>query len=371
MKINAFIIALLAATVASASSIAAVAPSLSLTVGGQQNAYGSERDIDDKVTAFGAAEFRFTDYWASEYWFSAGDTDDSGGASVDVKRWHLSALYYLPAVARIQPYLAVGGGQLQSDRNSTQDKTDQEVNVGVGVRFQLSDAVGLRGDVRYLHGRDDDSGNLTAALGLYYSFGGAKLETVAAAPVTATAAPVPAAPVTAAPVPAAPAPAAPVAVAPESTLKDADGDGVENSRDKCPNTPAAARVDTLGCEIEVSQVAAVKLQVKFAFDSDRVEEHYFTDIRGLADFLKQNEAMYVEVGGHTDSIGSDDYNQNLSQRRAFAVMEVLQNEHGIARRRLKAVGYGESQPVASNETDAGRAENRRAVAVLEVEYTNE
>ena len=69
--------------------------------------------------------------------------------------------------------------------------------------------------------------------------------------------------------------------------------------------------------------------------------------------------------GHTDSVGTDAYNQRLSERRANAVREVLVNQYGVEAGRVDAVGYGESRPVADNATDAGRAINRRVEAEVE------
>jgi OOP family OmpA-OmpF porin len=124
----------------------------------------------------------------------------------------------------------------------------------------------------------------------------------------------------------------------------------------------------VGCPLPVTQVASIKLMVNFGFDSSRVEERYFADLAELGAFLKRFEDVYVDIEGHTDSIGPDDYNQSLSQRRAQAVVDLLVNEHGIAPARLQAKGYGESRPVADNGTSEGRAQNRRVMATLEVEY---
>jgi outer membrane protein OmpA-like peptidoglycan-associated protein len=71
------------------------------------------------------------------------------------------------------------------------------------------------------------------------------------------------------------------------------------------------------------------------------------------------------VEGHTDSVGSDVYNQKLSERRANAVRDVLVNQYGVGADRVNAVGYGEARPVADNATDSGRAVNRRVEAEVE------
>ncbi|MEM9257440.1 MAG: OmpA family protein, partial [Pseudomonadota bacterium] len=149
---------------------------------------------------------------------------------------------------------------------------------------------------------------------------------------------------------------------------DSDGDGVPDDRDRCPGTPAGTRVDADGCPLAVVKVASIKLMVNFAFDSTVVQEQYFTDLAELADFLKRFSDLQVDVEGHTDNVGPEAYNMTLSQRRAEAVVDVLVNQYGIAADRLEAKGYGETRPIASNDTAEGRAENRRVMATLEVEY---
>ena len=89
------------------------------------------------------------------------------------------------------------------------------------------------------------------------------------------------------------------------------------------------------------------------------------DIQNLADFMKQYGQTSTVVEGHTDSVGTDAYNQRLSERRANAVRDVLVNQHGLDASRVDAVGYGESRPVADNSTEEGRAINRRVEAEVE------
>ena len=156
--------------------------------------------------------------------------------------------------------------------------------------------------------------------------------------------------------------------APVQAVGDEDGDGVTDDIDQCPGTPAGTRVDSVGCPLPVAQVASIKLMVNFGFDSSRVQEQYFADLGELADFLKRFEDVFVDIEGHTDSTGPDDYNQSLSQRRAEAVVDYLISEHGIAPQRLQPKGFGESRPIADNNTEEGRAANRRVMATLEVEF---
>ncbi|WP_341841318.1 OmpA family protein [Chitinophaga caseinilytica] len=83
-----------------------------------------------------------------------------------------------------------------------------------------------------------------------------------------------------------------------------------------------------------------------------------TELDKLVDFLRENATLQVEISGHTDNVGSDADNLLLSQNRAKSVVDYLA-QHGIAATRLKAKGYGETKPLESNDSDAGRAQNRR------------
>ena len=116
---------------------------------------------------------------------------------------------------------------------------------------------------------------------------------------------------------------------------------------------------------EPAEAVRVELDVKFDFDKAQVKQESYGDIKALADFMKQYPQTTTVVEGHTDSVGSDDYNQRLSERRAGAVRDVLVNQYGVESGRVQAVGYGESRPVADNATAEGRAINRRVEAEVE------
>ncbi|MGE6529860.1 OmpA family protein [Pseudomonas sp. NPDC077382] len=115
----------------------------------------------------------------------------------------------------------------------------------------------------------------------------------------------------------------------------------------------------------VMEAVRVELDVKFDFDKATIRQDAYDDIEVLADFMKQYDQTSTTVEGHTDSIGTDAYNQRLSMQRAESVRDALVNRYGVETDRLEAVGYGESRPVADNSTELGRAINRRVEASVE------
>jgi outer membrane protein OmpA-like peptidoglycan-associated protein len=140
---------------------------------------------------------------------------------------------------------------------------------------------------------------------------------------------------------------------------DSDGDGVLDSADICPDSVAGAEVDGLGCE----QSAAIVLRgVNFKTDSDELTDTSTEILDRVANTLIANPTVVVEIAGHTDSDADEAYNKDLSQRRAETVMAYL-TDKGVIADNLSAMGYGETQPIASNETSEGKAQNRRVELV--------
>jgi len=131
---------------------------------------------------------------------------------------------------------------------------------------------------------------------------------------------------------------------------DDDKDGVVNAEDKCPNTPTGAHVNAVGCWTLDS--------VLFDFDMDMIKSEAYAQLDEVVVTLEKNPAMSIELQGHTDNIGSKEYNMDLSLRRANAVAAYLVDK-GILRNRMATTGYGYSNPVALNGTKFGRALNRR------------
>ena len=173
---------------------------------------------------------------------------------------------------------------------------------------------------------------------------------------------------------------------------DGDKDGVVDALDKCPTTPAGRKVNAEGCELDTDGDGLVdgvdacptvfaktadgcplppppappkKLTldgVNFDNDKATLRPDAAAILDQAAATLKEWGDAKVEVAGHTDSRSADDYNLKLSQRRAEAVRAYLIGK-GVAADRLTAMGYGETQPVADNETEEGRFKNRRVELV--------
>ena len=147
---------------------------------------------------------------------------------------------------------------------------------------------------------------------------------------------------------------APAVVAKPLAPLDSDGDGVIDPNDMCPDTPRGTRVGPQGCPCDLT------LKLNFAFDSSALTDSDKAQLDAAVAELKRLNWTSGVIEGHTDSIGSDAYNQKLSERRAATVREYLIAQ-GIAESRMAPTGFGESQPVADNKTAEGRAENRRVV----------
>jgi OOP family OmpA-OmpF porin len=138
----------------------------------------------------------------------------------------------------------------------------------------------------------------------------------------------------------------------EPPCQDTDGDGVCNDRDRCPGTPVGAPVDERGCWIAAySQF--------FDFDKSEVKSAFLPRIQYAAEILKRNPNLpLVTIAGHTDAKGTDAYNMDLGKRRAEAVRDLLV-KYGAPAEKLKVESFGKTKPIAENDTEEGRAKNRR------------
>ena len=148
-------------------------------------------------------------------------------------------------------------------------------------------------------------------------------------------------------------------------IPDTDGDGVNDEEDKCINEKGPA--SNFGCPIiGVDIIKRVNLAAKnvfFATASDKLLAQSNKRLNDVVAILNENPSFKIQIDGHTDSQGNDAYNQDLSDRRAASVKAYLVGK-GISESRLNSKGYGETTPVADNNTAKGRAENRRVEMTL-------
>ncbi|MEJ6981175.1 OmpA family protein [Pedobacter sp. P351] len=144
---------------------------------------------------------------------------------------------------------------------------------------------------------------------------------------------------------------------------DADGDGVADRFDKCPGTPAGTVVDGSGCplvhpETSLTTPGAVGSVIQFEFDSSVLKTSSYPVLDAVSAELRANSSSTAALEGHASAEGTDSYNMNLSRDRANSVKTYLVNS-GVDANRLTVKAFGESRPVASNETEEGRIQNRR------------
>ena len=154
-------------------------------------------------------------------------------------------------------------------------------------------------------------------------------------------------------------------------IADDDKDGVINIRDFCPETVAGAKVDNDGCPTENTVEQKINLRVLFDPARYDVKPEYYSEIKKVADFMIANPTSSVIIEGHTDNLGDANKNLTLSRNRANEIALVLIRQFGIDRERIRGIGYGETRPIASNETPEGRMQNRRVVANLYASQTNQ
>jgi OOP family OmpA-OmpF porin len=317
---------------------------------GHQN-FDNHRDLERAASYGLGLGYVIDPRWTVEAWWQDTKTDLEGASvDVDATEYRLDALYHFSKSGNWTPFVVAGVGDMTFDPEGSDDADETRVNLGVGVKNALTENLDFRGDVRLFNSLDDEETDMGLLLALTYKLGHAAkamdsdgdgvLDAADACPNTPAGA----------------------AVNAQGCPLDTDGDGVFDYEDKCPGTAMNLKVDADGCPLELTENVSIALAVNFANNSAVVDSKYSAEIKRVADFLNQYTNAVVEIQGHTDSRGSAAYNQQLSQKRATAVAQALVNNHGVAADRVSAKGYGEENPIASNEAIEGRAANRRVVA---------
>lgn len=148
-------------------------------------------------------------------------------------------------------------------------------------------------------------------------------------------------------------------------IPDTDGDGVNDEQDKCPTVPGVK--ENYGCPVILEEIKKrVDIAAKnilFVTGSYKLQSKSFKGLNDGAKIMNENPGMSLNIDGHTDNVGSDEMNMKLSQNRADAVKNYIVTK-GIDPSRITATGYGETKPIATNNTAAGRQQNRRSELTL-------
>lgn len=330
------------------------------------------------------------------------------GDGISMYRYGGELLYHMWPDNNFVPYLAAGYAGL----NFNDDKTRGAFDYGLGAKLFLNDNFALRGDVRHIFFRSNNNtyNNIEYTIGAHIPFGGAApaVQPVAQPVVP----PPPPMPEPAKIVP--PAPAASLSISPATIVKSDNAAATlswtSRNADTCFIQPEIGKVEPQGSRsispstdttykltcsgaggeatssanigvtlppppkpapapvVESAQKAAAAERfcnkpavVSVLFDTDKadIKPQYTADLNTLGEFLKDFPNSKGEISGHTDNVGKDKYNLKLSQRRADSVKKYIENTFSIAPDRITTKGYGESKPIASNKTKAGKAQNRR------------
>ena len=330
---------------------------------------GVDLTVDSDVSATGTIAYMITDHIGTELllaWpfkhgvdakFPGGGKQRIGYAEVLPPTLNLQ-WYFLPG-HWFNPYIGAGVnwtiftnselnkgalGLPQNAKLETSDSFGGDAQIGVDV--EVAKHWFVNADIRYLGlttdvtvrnfntaGENEKLGKLDINPMIYTLAAGYRM--FQPAPVAVVAPP--------------PPPPAPVVAA---KCSDQDGDGVCDADDKCPNTPAGDRVGPFGCSCDVV------IRTHFAFDSAVLTAEDKAALDAAAARLKELQFVEGTATGHTDNIGTAEYNQKLSERRAQAVVEYLASK-GVYPGRIKPIGMGLTKPIADNATEEGRAANRR------------
>ncbi len=334
--------------------------------------FDSDSDIDDDTLYSIAAGYQFNNPWAIELLYLNADSESDNPfiGDIDVDQFRLDGLYHFSRSGNWQPYLAGGIGDIEYDATDFNvDDNDTILNFGGGFKYHLSDVASLRPDVRLIHGIEESSLDVAFTLGLSFLLGATNT------PSASVKKPDPIEPVIAGPADADndgvidsrdQCSNTPSGVRVDSTgcPLDSDQDGVADYKDACPDSALSAKVDARGCYIELSEDREVELNVRFANNSAEVPQTEYSEIESVAEFMRDYAGTRVVIEGHTDDRGAATYNQQLSERRAKAVAEVLVQKFNVSADRVSSIGYGEEKPIVSNDTADNRALNRRVVAVV-------
>jgi len=299
--------------------------------------------------------FRFTQSWAARVEFTALDLDYAGGGDESGEMVGVDALYFMPNDA----WFVFGGVKRQAVGEST-----TLGNIGIGKHWDIHEDVKLVTEIAAYHDFGEDYNDYSVKVGIAIPFGKGTpaapkdsdndgvVDSKDQCPMT-------------------PAgvrvdangcsidddndgvlnnvdqcPNTPAGTKVDATgcaIKDSDNDGVVDSKDMCPDTPAGVKVDAKGCTVFDEETVEITLRVLFDNESAVVKMPKDPEISEFAEFMKQYPSTTAVIEGHTSAPGSEAYNMDLSKRRAANFKEVMVDMYGIEGSRLETIGYGETQ----------------------------
>jgi OOP family OmpA-OmpF porin len=261
-------------------------------------------------------------------------------------------LYRFSTDGRFVPHLAAGARFIQAfDPGGILDGSNLGLQYGAGGTLSLRRDLNVRADVRHIFIPENGYNHFEYTVGLSYVFPAGAAPAPATAPRQAVPSPAPT-----------PPPAVPATAPPPPPPDPAPAP---------PPAPPSPAVSSSAEPVPVSVAPAprprkeeLRIQLRIEFDTDKAEvlPRYQDEIGRVADFMKKYPQVKGTIEGHTDGVGSEEYNLALSRRRADAVRRTLVDRYGIAGDRLETAGYGFSRPVAGNDTVEGRQRNRRIEA---------
>ncbi len=347
------------ATSVSTVSIAEEYPDFEAYLGAGMYVFDDDlRNLDDAYSLEGGLELPLNNTISLEAWLSGYTAEfKNSSAELDAQRINLGGLFHLKE-GSTRPFISAGFSHLEFEPDNGSDISETLVNLGLGVKQYFDNNIILRGELMAMNSIDNEVTEFGARLALGYAFGRSVAEPVVVVAPTPKPVVVVEKKVVEKPVPVI------VPVKPVPAPVDSDNDGVVDANDKCPDTNSAFKVDATGCPVMLTEAVEIQMNVKFANNSSIVTAENFSEIQKVADFMQQFDKTEVTVEGYSDDRGRADYNKSLSQKRADAVRTTLINEFKIPADRIKAVGYGEENPIASNATAEGRAKNRRVVGIV-------
>ena len=338
-------------------------------------------------------EFSYLHSEATDY----ASTSSRAGTKTHIMRGAFNGVYTFDELGYVVPFVKAGAGVELANNQSYSIKDGFFLDAGAGMKVPFNDYIALKFEAIYmakLGGNNEGfaDNNLVAMAGLTFSFGNNQPKS-------------------------APKPAPVVAVVDGdddndgilnskdscistpagvkvdalgcALVTDADGDGVADSADKCPLTPNGTNVDAKGCKVDLDLdkdgvlnsadlcpntifgdavnsdgcPQEITLKINFENNSADIKESSNEAINAFATFLSSHTNYNANIVGYTDSRGSAAYNKKLSLNRANQVKAILV-EKGVNASQIKAIGMGEMNPIADNETAEGRLENRRIQAEL-------